>query len=162
MTRRKKAVKTDASTELKPPSKNDAIAWEEYLDLKTNQMAPATNQVVEQYGLKFYLWSKENKTALRSHEFCAMQGISRNTLMRWRDKNPVFKQYYEEGLLNLADRREIGAINRKYDATIITKSMAFYDPEWKEAEEWRAKISDGGNDTGTKIVVIEKFEEEKK
>jgi len=161
MTKRKKAVKTDASTELKPPSKNDAIEWGQYLDLKANQLAPATSQVIEQFGLKFYLWSKENKSALRMHEFCAMNGISRNTLMRWRDKNERFREYYEEGLLNLADRREVGAINRVYDSSIITKSMAFYDPEWKEAEEWRAKISDGGGDTGTKIVVIEKFEESK-
>lgn len=161
MTKRKKVIKTDASIELKPPSKNDSLIWEEYLNLKTNQMAPSTSQVIEQYGIKFYLWTKENKSALRMHEFCSEHGISRRTILRWRDKYPIFNQYYEEGMLNLADRREVGAINRKYDSNIITKSMAFYDPEWKEAEEWRAKISDGGNDTGTKIVVIEKFEESK-
>jgi hypothetical protein len=161
MSKLKKAI-SNPNGELKPPSKNDAIVWEEYLDMKSNQMAPASNQVVEQFGLKFYLWSKENKSALRMHEFCAMQGISRNTLMRWRDKNEKFRQYYEEGLLNLADRREIGAINRAYDSNIIAKSMAFYDPEWLEAEERRAKQADGIAGKGNVTVVMQSFDEEKK
>lgn len=143
-------------------SKNVPAVLEEYLDMNVNQMAPATSQTIEKYAIKFYLWTKENKQALRMHEFCSLVGISRRTLLRWRNKYPIFDEYYEEGMLNLADRREIGAINKIYDSNIISKSMAFYDPEWLEAEERRAKMADSGGMKSNVTVVMQPFDEDKK
>jgi len=40
--------------------------------------------------------------------------------------------------------------------------MAFYDPEWLEAEERRAKQADGIAGKGNVTVVMQSFDEEKK
>lgn len=157
MSKKKKEVMVDNSTVVKLNGKN--VIFDEYLDLKSNQMAPATEQTMERMGAKLYIWATENKAALRIHQFCTQEGISLVTLWRWREKSRAFDSYYKEALLAIADRRETGAITRKYDPSFIARSMQFYDPEWKDAEERRLKgVEEHG---GTKIVVIEKFEDNK-
>lgn len=162
MSRKKIDKIPDTNTKKSALSKNVPVVLEEYLDMMSNKMAPATSQTIEKYAIKFYLWTKDNKQALRMHEFCSLVGISRRTLLRWRNKYTIFDEYYEEGMLNLADRREIGAINRIYDPGMIRSSMAFYDPEWLEAEERRAKLNDGNPGKGNVTVVMQSFDEEKK
>jgi hypothetical protein len=147
------------NTEVKPPRNNCETEWHEYLDMKTNQMVPANDQTIERFGLSFYIWTRDNPKALKVHQFCSLYGISHRTLLYWRDKSEKFAQYYREGLLNLSDRRETGALERIYEPSIVRLMMHHYDDDWKHAEEWRSKLANKVEDSGTKIVVIEKYGE---
>lgn len=161
MSKRKKIKETIDTTPI-PVADANSTEWEFYLDLKANQMAPSNSQSIERVGFKLYTWALETPNALKVSQFAHLNGISMDTFMYWYNRHEKFKAYYNAAKRILGDRREVGAINRIYDPGMIRSSMAFYDPEWLEAEERRAKQADGIAGKGNVTVVMQSFDEDKK
>ena len=76
------------------------------------------------------------------------------------ERSPSLKQAHKWVMQLLANRREIGAIERKYDASTIHRTMGHYDPIWKEQEALRAALAKADDDKAQNItVIVEKFKE---
>jgi len=54
-----------------------------------------------------------------------------------------------------------GAVTKKYDASLATKVLPMYDDEWKQLNEWYAKLREThDNKSGNITVVMSSFKEE--
>lgn len=93
----------------------------------------------------------EDESKLEIDEFCFAYKLSRFTLYGWRDKYPDdIGRAVEEIKLNLASRRRLGALKRKYDKDMVMKDLHTYDPEWKDINKYWSdmkKIEDKEGDT---------------
>jgi hypothetical protein len=134
--------------------------FSEYVNFKNADTAWITNEGIEKIGLELVEWAVNNEDALKIMPFFRERGISTTTVSNWRQKSKLFNEQYEEVKCIIGDRREIGMLKNKYNATGVIRSMPFYDREWKEGEEWRARLNkDDNQQNQIKMVVIEKFPE---
>ena len=133
--------------------------WDEYLNTLSLKMEPAGDAFFKRIPIELITWAQENKSAYRLTQFLNMKGIPRGTWFKWCESKPLIKEAHEIALSLIADRREIGALERRLDSTMVKHTMPMYDKEWKALEEWRAKISNNEEQSGNKIVVIERFGE---
>lgn len=158
-----KPIKANASIKKERLVKKTNAQWDEYFNTISFQLAPASGDFKKRMGIELVEWARLNPQALRITQFFNGKGIHIATWYDWIDKDENLKKMHKMALSMIADRREIGALNRTLDATMVKHTMAMFDEDWKKHEEWRARLSDTqANNTGTKIVVIEKFGLEEK
>ena len=151
--------KNESITKKEIKAKKQPGDWDEYYSFIAHQMAPANSETKKRHGIDMLIYVKENKGCVRTQEYLEHVGIGWSTWKEWCNNSPEVYKYNQMAKQILANRREKGALNRVYDPSMITKTMALYDPEWKDIEEWRAKLSEGHEQGGTKIVIMEKFQE---
>ena len=130
-------------------------------NLCSGQHRNLTEEEIILLGHKFVKWVKTIKKPFRPGKFFRDLGWGRETLRRWVEKYPEFAVLYNEGKEELGEYREIGAIERKYDATTVNNTLHLFIPEYADARkteaEFKAKLTKVDEQPTTKIVVIEKF-----
>ena len=138
------------------------LAFEDYRDLLTREMKPCTPLFLELLAEDMVKWS-DSSDALKLTQFFQSRHIDMANLYSnkdkkngWLDKNEYLKEAHQYVMSVLGTRREIGALKREYDASMVRTTMPHYDKTWKELEEWRSKLKEP-TESGDKIVVIEKF-----
>jgi len=139
--------------------KKKTIVVDEYYDWKIMAKTPITEKRMNAIAHELYEWARDCATAYKISQFFSMKGIGANTWEGWLDKFEIIREAHSEALRMIGDRREIGAIEKKFEPGMIASSMAHYDKTWKRLAEWRAKLRTENEENKTKVVVIEKFSE---
>lgn len=78
--------------------------------------------------------------ALKITQFLSFKKVPVDCFYRWIKTNEQLKQAHEFAMRVIGDRREIGALKKKLDGTIVSYTMPHYDKDWKDLVEWRAKL----------------------
>ena len=124
-----------------------------------------TQEEIEELGRDFLKWARETKDAYKVGTFFRRHGWGYDDITNWKKKYPYFKKLYLEGKEEIGDRREIGALKRKLDSSTVNSTLRNYSQEYYDHNthelEQKAALSKEVEQPATKIVVIEKFENEK-
>ena len=153
-----KAKNSQHSTKKVVKPKNDS-EWEQYLNMISFQLEPATSGFFKRLAIELYTWARENEKSYSVEEFLHLKGIPTGSFYRWVEKYPEVKQSNEEALSIFSIRRERGAIEKKLDGQMVRWSLPLFSKRFKDLEEWRSKLNKDKEESGNKIVVIEKFAE---
>lgn len=127
-----------------------------YPDLWSMESRGASQEFVDRLGQDLLAWAKE-KDSLLLNDFFTERFISAPNYKRWADRDPMFKARLEMAKLMIGSRREKGALQRKFDASVVLRSACLYDPDWKILEEWRAKLAKTEQEAEQLKVLIETF-----
>lgn len=154
-----KKPKNKNNTPVKPREKERFDDY--YYDMVTLREVPISEVTIEKIARDFLKWAMENDDALKVLPFFRERGISYDNLGRWRKRSKYFASAYQMAKEAIGDRRECGAIKRKYSEKTILSSMARYDKGWEKLEKWRSSLKKQEQDekTTTFNINIPNFKE---
>lgn len=114
-------------------------SWlDEYQDCFTFKIKPITQLFIERFAADLVKWAYHNDEALIISQFYLGKGVSHQTYYRWINQHNALKEAHETALLCIGNRREIGALKRKFSEAIVTRRQHAYDAEWN-ADKLRNK-----------------------
>ena len=117
--------------------KDQPSPWlDEYQDCFSLKMKPITQTFIERFSTDLVKWAMNNNEALIISQFYLSKGISPQTFYRWVNKYDIIKEANEIAKQCIGNRREIGALKRKYSESMVMQRQSAYDPEW-EADRLR-------------------------
>jgi hypothetical protein len=135
-----------------------SVEQEYYLDMFTLRMSPVSNDYLLHFAKEWVDWAVQSDDALTLEGFYVLKRVHDYTVNRWMKRCPELQQAHDWAMMAIGDRREKGAITRKYDSGMIRTTMPMYKAKWKELEEWRAHLSEKiASAGGLKVVELEKF-----
>jgi hypothetical protein len=141
--------------------KHKELSFDEYRCLNSWKMTPVTQSFIQRMTEELVRWAKEDPAALKLDQWQVDNGICDETRDRWLEQYPLFKKAWQQAKKALGIRRENGAINNQYNASMIAPMMAHYDKNWKDMAEWRATLKGNvENKSERMIVVIPSYNEE--
>jgi hypothetical protein len=156
----KVAIKTKSSSYPETIRTPNERFFDEYLNLNTWKMTPLTISFIQKLGEELLTWAQTDPNALTLDQWQVANGVCDTTKYRWIEKYPSFKLAWQQAKKALGVRREVGAINRKYEVSMISNVMAHYSHVWKDTAEWRAKLKgDAENKPERTIVVLPSYNE---
>jgi len=135
---------------------------DEYAHFFVNaKLRPVPDAFLEQLAIDLISWVEDNPQVVQLIGFLKAKGIYPNTLRDWKERNESLKNAYNWTMFTLGQRREHKALTKDFDSSFVRYTMPLFDEDYKNLEEWRAKLREANEDSGTKIVVLEKFPETK-
>jgi hypothetical protein len=112
---------------------------EDYTDCFSFREKPITESFIERLSKELVEWSLlENSLVLG--QFYGSKGILRKTFYRWVEQYPKIAQAHEFAMCQLATKREIGGLTRKFDPNFAMNSLPMYDSAWRENVEWKSNL----------------------
>ena len=134
---------------------------EEYYNYNSMALIPITTATLYRLLGNGIKWAREIDDAIKLSQFQDMNGISKRTWQRWREKHKWFDEGTEQILTILGNKREAGLLTRKYEPGSTIFMMPHYDDDWGKMCEWRANLKpkEGIVKSGETFVVIEKYPE---
>jgi len=121
------------------------LVIDEYYSVKSQQYHPVTVKFVEREALRLYEWADVD-SSLRISQFYNNSGYGSDTFERWCKRFDFMHKAYLYAMSKIAERREIGALTRKFDSNAVFRTLGFYDPiyrsELDRANEMRAKYDE--------------------
>lgn len=158
--REKVAIKSKSQSYPKTIRTPNERFFDEYLNLNTWKMTPLTISFIQKLGEELLVWAQTDPNALTLDQWQVANGVCDETKYRWLEKYPSFKLAWQQAKKALGVRREVGAINRKYEVSMISNVMAHYSNVWKDNAEWRAKLKgDAENKAERMIIVVPSYDE---
>lgn len=136
--------------------KKEVKIVDHYPDLFFLKNKPVSEAFIQRIAQDMIAWAQK-PNSLRITQFYNELGIPNTYIYRWMEKYEDLKLAHDYAFSMIADRREIGAIEKRYDSTIIRESMPIWDPAYKAHLEWKAKLAKQEEQVGNIKVVIEKF-----
>ena len=121
---------------------------------------PITNRYLERLSTDLVHWAMKDDSIVLQ-KFLAQKGITSDNFYRWGTEYPALIEARKIAKAIIGARREEGGLRKELDGRMVTASMPMYFPEWKEFMAWKASLNNQDKDSGTKIVVIEKFSADK-
>ena len=119
---------------------------------------PLNDSQLEQLAEQYLHWAEHNDKALKVSQFLTANRISWEDFYLWQERSKALKQAHKWVLAILGDRREIGALERKYDASIVNRTLSYYCPVAKEQDIFKASLAKTEEDKKQNItIVVEKF-----
>lgn len=97
---------------------------------------------------------KADDKTLTIERFLIEKEILLKTFTEWRHKSEVLQEAHDFARMVIADRRESGAIERRYDTSAAFFRMAEYSDAWKELSEWKARLRESIS-TPQGVTVVE-------
>ena len=131
-----KTLIADGTTHRRTPTER----LEEEFNLLTGRQQPISEELIEAVGKQFFEWAEKDKEALTVHAFFRKKGLGWSTIRRWRLRSPIFAEYYLNGMNAIGDRRERGAIKRKYEPSMIRQTAHCFNPDYREAHYEELKL----------------------
>lgn len=105
----------------------------------------------------------QDEEVIKVVEFPLSRNLLPKTYYDWLDRYPVLADAHAQATAIIGSRREKFALKGKYDRSIVLKTMAMYDPEYKKNLEWEAKLRNREEDKNVqKIIVLERYPESEK
>lgn len=136
------------------------VVRDEYYNMKEKIKMLVTDKRLDQYAEEIYTWALNDPDALKVTQFYLERGINPGTWERWMNMHEGLSNAYNTAIRLIGNRREAGAIKRKFAEGIVTTSMHRYDPEWQKSEEWRNSMrQEKKEENGTKVILIESLDE---
>lgn len=153
----KSAKKRDKSDNLSINREEEAKKWplwEDYLCVYSFKRKPVNNAFKEKFALDWVEWQKSNQDCITIWKFpIQILGIAKQTAQLWIENNENVKLAYTYVRWLCAERREHGAAYKTLDSSWIAKTHPLYDDEFKELEEWRAKLKETTEGKSNPITV---------
>ncbi len=125
---------------------------QEYLCTKSWRMVPYTDSFIESVGRELCEWVLEEieedelkGRRLTLNQFWRKRGIDHKSAEFWVGTRPIFARMVAFAREAIADKREIGAILKKFDSSTVAFIQPEYSEAWKQMTEWR-------NDLKTKVA----------
>lgn len=142
-----------------PVKKNIKTVYAEYYDdMFTLRQTPVSKDYLLKFALEWVNWAMTDEDALKLTQFYVLKGIHNFSVERWMKRCPELQRAHDWALMIIGNRREIGAIKKIYDSAMIRTTMCMYDTQWKELEEWRARLSEKiASAGGVRVVEIPAF-----
>jgi hypothetical protein len=134
----------------------------DYLDTFTFKMKPISEDSLDKLAEELVRWAVNDDDALKLSQFYIKHGFYDSDFYNWCARNKNLEIAHKTAMIAIGNRREIGAIKRKYDSGTINTSMSIYDKQWKELAEWKANLNKEKEQVEQKIIVIERFPESDK
>lgn len=138
------------STEIIDVEKICTPLYGEYLDIKTFKMKPVYEGTLDEIAEKVRDWSEKPKS-YRMSQFFREIGIPKMSYYTFKERNRNLQVAHDYAIQNLAERRELGALSYKLNASVVMASMCIYDEDWEKDREKKAALtnkdskgSDGG------------------
>ena len=75
------------------------------------------------------------------NEYPLSKGFSLTTFGEWISRSDELKEAQTMVRAIIAIRRERGAMKNEYNSRMVEKMQHYYDPAWRESEEWRASLA---------------------
>lgn len=123
----KKTIKKQSSNQ----SDHQISPWlGEYQDCFTFKTKPITQAFIERFARELTEWAYNDNEALIISQFYLGKGISPQTYYRWINQHNTLKEAHETAMLCIGNRREIGALKRKFSEAMVTQRQHAYDAEW--------------------------------
>lgn len=158
----KKITKNTKGKKVKPKKENlSKYVYDDYLCIRSFKRKPVGDRFIEILATDLVEWATQDEDALKLTQFIISRGIAIQDFYRWLHKHQILKEAHATAMLALGNRREIGALTKKYDASMVKSIMPVYDPEWRKEEEWRQSLKkDEDKRSVTLNLVMEKFTDE--
>lgn len=116
------------------------MRYDHYLDNVSFRQTPISDRSLELLGKQLVNWALSDESALKIRPFFTQRGMGTNDVKRWRKRNKKFDAAYDLAFNVIGDRRECGALIRKLDSSMVIRTMALYDKDWKLLEIWRSEM----------------------
>lgn len=126
------------STKSKLPLK-DSSSYATFKNMQSWRTHEVSGAYLEMVCQKIIDWAKKEDSFCFT-QFLREEGIPERTFYGWLPKFSDLQDVYWFAMSSLGDRREIGAITRKYDSGIIEKSLAVYSSTFAAAKGYDAKL----------------------
>lgn len=137
---KKEIKKVKTSTKILKPSNKPHSKWVcDYRNINSAETVIATEAFIEGVGKNLLDWANQDSSLVHS-DFLTSRGIPRRTYYDWVDKFPFFKDCHDSAKSIIGSRREIGAIDRRFNENVVSRMAGFYSQDWKDMEEWRSKM----------------------
>jgi hypothetical protein len=104
----------------------------DHLKITDEELTMLAEEIVE--------WAKQD-SVIKAGMFVVGKDIAFEQWREWCEKSPTLKAAYEQAKYIIGERRERKALDGTYDASIVTKTMALYDAEYRE---WRREEASMG------------------
>ena len=127
---------------IKKPKITRNYAGHDYECVFSYRQYPISDAFLYNLSLKLVEWADKNPEATKLNKFLTENKIHWATFDDWRKRNKDLDHAATFALRRIGDRREDGAMGRKYAENTVLRSMHFYDPDWKAGEEWRSKLNE--------------------
>jgi len=126
-----------------------ACDYDDYMCTYSFVRKPVNSAYIEKLATEMVLWAQTDE-ALKISQFWLMKGICNRDFKRWCDKHECLRDAYETVKALVGNRREMGALRKQYDSSMVRVSMKLYDEEWKG-------IDNEQESSKQTIVVVEKM-----
>jgi hypothetical protein len=134
-----------------------------YKHLETGEEITISQEWKNHLARDLYIWARDDIKAYKLSAFYVNKGIHPRDFDRWCATHERLQLAKEAALILIGNRREDGAIEKRYDTSIVNRTMPMYDIEWKRFVEWYSKLKaeSEGKGLGNVTVIIPPFEEPK-
>ena len=153
--KKSKRVQTDNNS-TQPLEKVKII--DHYPDLFFLQSKPVNEAFIQRVAERMIEWAKK-PTSYRITQFFNEEGIPSTYIYRWMEIHPNLKLAHEYAFSMIADRREIGALEKRLDGVTMREMQPIWDPVYKSLLEWKSKLAKQEQMQGNVQVIIQKFPE---
>ena len=113
-----------------------------YASLKNMQswrLTPVSDTFLDKFSEDLITWSYQ-EDAFCLTQFLRYYGVKEDIFYDWLKKYDKVKDAHWVAMTNLGDKREIGALTKKFDAGTSEKVMSAYSSIWAAAESRRSKL----------------------
>ncbi len=140
--------------------KRESLWLEEYKDCFTFKTKPVTGLFLERFFTDLVKEAAHNEDVLTMADLFMRKGVPSETYYGWVKRYPIASEANEMAKGFIANRREKGALKRKFDVGMAMFSMPMYSDEWKKLVEWKSSLKQKEEKAkGNITVIMEKFAE---
>jgi len=159
-----KKLNTNTEPKGKPKKEMPPIVtyYQEYhLDLFSMGKMPVTVEYLRKFATEWVERAEMDEDMVTLWDFPTKKRVTPDRVWDWMKRCPELSAAKEIVTSIVGDRREKGAIKKKYDASSVFRNQHHYCAMDKASEEWRSdlksKQAQSGAATGPITVVMEKF-----
>lgn len=142
-----------SSTDRKTCTNLAALDSGDYNMIFSFREQPISDAQLRHYATKLIDWVKNQENSYTIEGFLFENNIDRKTWWRWMQKSPLLKQANDFALMGIGHKREMGALERRLDASTVHFTMPFYNETWRDITAWRAKLREGEQAQGSTVHV---------
>lgn len=99
----------------------------------------------------------QDDNSLRIDQFLYSRKLTRSKFYNWLKIYPKLQEYFDMAIMAIANRRDIGAMTRKYDSHYISKTMGFYCQVHKDEHKREIELkqaADANTFAGIKVIKL--------
>ena len=157
MTKKKTKNIENSHSNPKEPSSQKVALIDEYHNFLSFKKEILTTSTLDRICQELIEWVCKEEEAIKINQFLALKGIPYGTWHNWMEKSEKLKEYVAHAKMIIGNRRELGAITRKFDSGNTIFMMPAYDVDWEKMLRLRAEIAEKKeNSKGPGWVIIEK------
>lgn len=140
-------------TDKKPPlwveSYRNCFDWDLYT---------VNERFIEKFFTDLVTEARDNEDMLTLGEFYLKKGVPNYTFQQWVKRFEFAATCATHAKSLIGIRREKGGLKKELDASLVLRSMALYDEEYKKLREWEAQLNKESHSDKQINVMIQQIE----